>query len=288
MADFTILLHQISERPTHCKPLVHGAPGYLAYVDACNFGVGDAWLPGTTNAFHPTMWQFQWPATIQTGVIMDKNPNGTITIDNLKLTGFFVFQFLALKELIGLSTHQHIAVWCDNTPTISWVRKMKSSKSAIGQRLAEVLSLQMRINEVSPLPIVGIRINLAELVPHSFTNSSQPHAALALVFSPISINLSQNTNWHLFQLLEKIVSRVCSQLLNKQLPMALQKRLPKRKSRIGSLGSSSARELKWIRGSTVKQKPAKSKHSLHLRNGSRLGRPWWNGQICSMDPGRPC
>ena len=279
MADFLTLLQQISSRPTHCKQLVPGTPGYLGYVDACKSGVGGAWLPGT-NALHPVVWRFNWPAAVQEAVITDKNPNGTITINDLEMAGF-VIQFLALEELVGPLTHQHIAVWCDNTSAVSWIRKMKSSKSAIGQRLARVLSLRMSIQEVSPLAalsIAGIRNKLADIASRSYTNLV-PSACRTdvgfLTYFNSKFPLLQNTNWHLLDISKKILSLVCSELLNKQPPMASWKRLPKRKSSIGTIGSNSATTITWTHGFDTKQTPRKATHSLHSLNGSGKAMPDW-------------
>lgn len=286
MADFLTLLKQMSGRPTHCKQLVPGTPSYLGYVDACLTGVGGVWLPGTMFV-EPTVWRCQWPPEIQQQCIVH-NPNGWITINDLEMAGF-VLQFLLLEELVGPLTYLHIAVWCDNTSAISWIRKMKSNKSAIGQRLARILSMRMHIHQVSPLAalsIAGIANLLADIASRSYTDLVPASCATDFGFLThfqSEFPLQQNHQWQLCRPSNKIFSLICSELLRKTPPMATWKRLPKSRSSIGTIGAASASELTWTPCSKVKQPPKESTSSWLSLDGSGKVMLEKDGKSC-MDP----
>ena len=101
------------------------------------------------------------------------NPQGDLTINDLEMAGLLLHH-LVLELLVDLK-HEHVAAWCDNTSTVSWARRMTSSKSKIGHRLVRALMMQINVNEASPLvtvSIAGILNKMADVASRSFGPSS--------------------------------------------------------------------------------------------------------------------
>jgi hypothetical protein len=133
LRDFVTLIGLLAARPTHCRELIVGDPGYLGYDDASKLGARGVWLPGILFLL-PIVWRVEWPQDIRNNVVSFANPTGTITNSNLEMAGM-VIQYLVLEHLACLR-HVHVAPWCDNTPTVSWTNKLSSSRSMVASRLA--------------------------------------------------------------------------------------------------------------------------------------------------------
>ena len=77
--------------------------------------------------------------------------------------------FLILEQHVYMK-YIHIALYCDNIPTVSWVRYL-SAKSAQAARLMHVLALHMEVNQISPivsLSIAGWKNKEADFASRTF------------------------------------------------------------------------------------------------------------------------
>jgi hypothetical protein len=116
LQDFGTLFKIMVKRPTHCRELVVGDPGYVGYYcDASKLGAGGVWLSGIY-LLQPVVWRVEWLQDIRNNVVSFSNPNGIITNSDLEMAGM-VLHYLVLEHLTR-PRHIHIAAWCDNTPTV--------------------------------------------------------------------------------------------------------------------------------------------------------------------------
>jgi hypothetical protein len=279
LADFGELLTHMTSRPTHCKMLVPGIPGYIGYCDACGSGAGGVWISGT-NDLPPTVWRVQWPSDIQQQLVTDKNRDGTITVNDLEMAGLLL-QTLVLEHLVEDLKHQHAAAWVDNTSAVSWATKMRSKRSSIGHRLVRAFSMRLCVNQMSPLAtlsIAGKHNTMADVASRSWTHLV-PASCITdfgfLTHFQKSFPLQNNQQWQLCQLPNKLTSRVFAELRGQTLPMASWRRTPQNNGAIGNIGTDSAGQpsLQWTHCSNTKTKAQTSTSSSVLLNGSGKAMP---------------
>jgi hypothetical protein len=101
-----------------------------------------------------------------------------------------LLQHLVLEMLVLLK-HEHVAAWCDNTSTVSWARRMTSSRSRIGHRLVRALMMRINVNEASPLVTVsiqGCRNDMADVASRSFGPAGKASAATFASSNPSFLN----------------------------------------------------------------------------------------------------
>jgi hypothetical protein len=253
LRDIRILLRETTSRPTHVRELVPALPSYIGFCDACKRGAGGVWLSGSKN-IRPIVWRLEWPADISARLVSWANPTGDLTINDLEMAGLLL-QYLVLEHLVPLK-HEHVAAWCDNTSTVSWARRMTSSRSRIGHRLVRALMMRINVNESSPLVTVsiqGCRNDMADVASRSFgptSNTSPTNFELSNLAFLQSFNsqfpLEQDASWQLFRLSTKLSSLVFSELRAQPQNMDSWRRLTRKGNAIGELGPSSASTVTWI------------------------------------------
>ena len=252
LRDIRILLRESTSRPTHVRELVPDLPAYVGFCDACKRGAGGVWISGTKN-IHPIVWRVEWPADIQARLVSWSNPQGDLTINDLEMAGLLL-QYLVLELLVSL-LHEHVAAWCDNTSTVSWARRMTSSRSTIGHRLVRALMMRINVNQASPLVTVsiqGCRNDMADVASRSFgqgsttssTNFDQSNLSFLQSFNS-QFPLEQNASWRLFRISSKLSSLLFSELRGLPQSMDSWRRLTRKGNAIGTLGSNSASTITW-------------------------------------------
>ena len=274
LRDIRILLRESTSRPTHVRELVPDLPSYIGFCDACKRGAGGVWISGNKN-INPIVWRVEWPADIQARLVSWSNPQGDLTINDLEMAGLLL-EYLVLELLVDLK-HEHVAAWCDNTSTVSWARRMTSSRSRIGHRLVRALMMRINVNEASPLVTVsiqGCRNDMADVSSRSFgpnsktssANFETTHHSFLQNFNT-QFPLEQNASWRLFQLSTKLSSLVFSELRGQPQTMDSWRRLTRKGNAIGTLGNNSASTVTWTPSSDPSiQKPPSipCKPLLHL------------------------
>jgi len=65
--------------------------------------------------------------------VSQDNPGGTISNLDLEMMGL-LFHWLVLEKFNDLA-HSHIAIWCDNTPTVAWATKLLATKAVLAAQL---------------------------------------------------------------------------------------------------------------------------------------------------------
>ncbi len=130
-------------RPTHVREIVIDMPHYiLGYHDAAADRAGGVWFP-LGQAMPPVVWRLAFPLDIAQDVVSLSNPKGSITNPNLELAA----EVLAIRVLLvkaPVIKHQPIGTLCDNSPTVSWIKKMASkSRSPTAGRLLHGLAFML-------------------------------------------------------------------------------------------------------------------------------------------------
>jgi hypothetical protein len=274
LQDFGTLFKIMGKRPTHCRELVVGDPGYVGYCDASKLGAGGVWLSGIY-LLHPVVWRVEWPQDIRDNVVSFSNPTGTITNSDLEMAGM-VLHYLVLEHLTRLR-HVHIAAWCDNTPTVSWTNKLSSSRSRVAGRLARALALRIHANEASPLISVSIaRVNnqMVDVASRTFSRTSATAETFQLSDHEFLQHFAttfplQDTSWRVFRLSTKLTSRIYSELRGETSTLGSWLRITKTGSAIGHFGqNTSPLSLEWTKCSPECQTPPESTSFLVSLTGS--------------------
>ena len=239
LKDWSVLLRQISTRPTHVLELIPNPPCYIGLVDACKSGIGGVWLTGTHN-INPYVWRLQLPNEIQHRLVSDKNKDGDITINDLEMAGILL-HWLVLEQIVPTPLqHKNPLIFCDNTSAVSWTNKFTSTTSTIAAHLLMALALRQHVHRTSPLlvsSIAGIENEIADVPSRSFVNktfTTSPNSFLE-TFSSL-FPLKKPHCWKEYRMPKRLSSRVTSLLLGKPSTLASWTRIPKQDKNIGSTG----------------------------------------------------
>jgi hypothetical protein len=130
-----LLMKMLSGHPTHVNELVADMPHYAGYHDAAAEDAGGVWF-SLVNHMTPSVWREEFPTNIVANVILDDNRMGGITNSDLE----FAAEVLAIGVILTSAPtpkHAPLGTLCDNTPTVSWVKKMasKANTPTAGQLL---------------------------------------------------------------------------------------------------------------------------------------------------------
>ena len=245
------LLLESSNIPASVLQLVPATPSFVGFCDASATGCGGCWL-SFQKPFHPIIWQIKWPADIEKAWITAANKQGTLCINAMETAGILA-HVLILEQVTNLQG-DHIATWCDNSSAVSWICRLTSSKSKIGQRLVWTIMLRLIANRTSPLitmHIPGIINNVADFALHSFADPDTLTASDFLSLANLKFLLSQGALWQIAQLSPKTTTLLFSKLRNKPPPMELWWQLSKKGHAIGMRGLHSANPILWIPASTT-------------------------------------
>jgi hypothetical protein len=135
-------------------------------VDASSHSVGGI-IIGELLECLPTVFRLQWPPDITVNEISKANPKGTITNSDLKLAGIV----LPLAE-------KCIALFSNNSPTVSWVQQMACHSSLVAKQLIRVLALRFNLQKVcliTTLHIAGDQNSMTDIPSRSFGSEHKRH-----------------------------------------------------------------------------------------------------------------
>ena len=163
------MVTHLYQSPTHVTQLVEEYPDFIGYSDACGIGAGGVWCSGQQQV-NPMVWKYEWPSEIKSKLITDKNPNGSITINDLELAGIII-NWLML-EYSGVDLRfSHISNYCDNTSAVAWAYKLRTSTSIPAGRLLRMLGLRIHARKSSgltPISIKGEENIMADVASRAF------------------------------------------------------------------------------------------------------------------------
>jgi hypothetical protein len=122
-ADFKALVDSLSARPTRLQELVPTAPSHVGASDACQRGMGGAWLSATGEP--PIVWRSRFPHHIAQTLITADNPHRSVSISDLELAGMIAHKDV-LARLRDIREH---TIWIagDNRAAIAWSNKGSST-----------------------------------------------------------------------------------------------------------------------------------------------------------------
>jgi hypothetical protein len=93
----------------------------------------------------------EWPQWVKDEVIKtNSGRGGSLTNSDLEMAGLLLL-FLIMEDVCNLGRGDHVALFSDNSPTVSWVRKMAAKGSKVADQLLRALTLRMRLKHISPL-----------------------------------------------------------------------------------------------------------------------------------------
>ncbi len=114
------LLRESTTQPTRCKELVAGWPDYVGISDATSFGAGGI-IISKLSPCRPTVFHLQWPPDVTESVVSDRNRRGKLTNLDLKMAGLLLL-WLMIEHVCESLTEKLVALFSDNSPTVSWVQ----------------------------------------------------------------------------------------------------------------------------------------------------------------------
>jgi hypothetical protein len=248
--DMTTLLREATKNPTKCKELVMGHPDYVGVKDASIHGVGGI-IVGENKECIPTVFRMEWPNWIKEEVRKtNAGKSGTLTNSDLEMAGLLLLS-LVMEEVCNLQPGDHIALFSDNSPTVSWVRRMASKGSLVSDQLLRALALRMKLRQVSPLTplhIEGKKNAMTDIPSRSFGSVlkwfCKTDSDLLTLFNA-SFPLPDQNTWTVFRPSQKIESRIFSALRMQALKMEEWRQLPKPGRFTGEIGRATAKQWEW-------------------------------------------
>ncbi len=147
--DMHTLLRESTTRPSRCKELVAGWPDYVGVCNESSFGA-EGIIIGKLSECSPTVFQLQWPPDVTASVVSDKNRGGKITNLDLEMAGLLLL-WLMIEHVCSLLTEKRVALFGDNSPTVSWVQRMACWSNFITKQLIRILALRINAQRSCPL-----------------------------------------------------------------------------------------------------------------------------------------
>jgi hypothetical protein len=236
--------------PTKCSELVMGEPDYIGVKDASIHGVGGI-IIGEKEDCIPTVFRMEWPKWVQEEVLKtNEGRGGTLTNSDLEMAGLLLL-FLVMEDVCHLQPGAHVALFSDNSPTVSWVRKMAARGSQVADQLLRALSLHLKQRHVSPLTpmhIAGAKNAMTDIPSRSFGSEKKWHCKtdkdLLTLFNN-TFPLPNQNSWTVYRPSSKITSRIMSVLGREVSGMEEWRRLPKPGQHIGKIGNGTANLWDW-------------------------------------------
>ncbi len=277
LRDWRTIIRKLTVTPTHVLQLVDGYPDYIGYSDACRLGASGIWF-GVTEDIGFVVWRVEFPTDIKDNLCTSNNPNGTITMNDLELAGVLL-EWLVLEHLVKDLKFKHVGMNCDNSVSVTWTRKFRTSKSIAAARLLRLLSLRLHKRQSSPSLTIGVRGDdngMADVASRSFKkgHAFHQHATLTDYFNS-TFPLPQKRSWQEFLVPPELFSRVMSCVRGEASSMGSLLRLKGIDKNIGVTGKIIAQSGKKVPCWTMRPTLNASSSSQPLLHGS--------GQVATVE-----
>eukprot|EP00986_Skeletonema_menzelii_P004917 scaffold1721_cov105-Skeletonema_menzelii.AAC.2 len=269
-------LHESIAHPTKCKQLVQGHPHYIGIDDASGCGVGGVIL-GERDAVVPTVFRLEWPQEIRDALVSFDNPEGSITNSDLEFVGLLL-TWLVMEQICPDLVNKHVALWSDNQPSVCWLKRMASKNSYIAKCILQIIALRQKIRMTSPLTpqhIKGEQNSITDIPSRSFGSKPEWHFKShmeLLTFFNKRFPLPQQNSWTVFQISNRLSTKVISLLLTRHFVLDEWRRLPPIGKHIGDTGKPTAALWEWTLTFRIPQLPTVSEqeHSQVLQHASEV------------------
>ena len=267
IGDCRTILHDSTLAPTKCKELVSGWPDYVGVKDASGHGVGGI-IIGETKRCVPTVFRFEWPDDIKAEINSESNPTGKLTNSDLECAGLLML-WLVMEDVCKITSGDRVALFSDNQPTVSWVKRMASKSSIVAGQLIRALALRLKLSGASPLTplhIRGIENAMTDIPSRSFGEPKKWHCPtdkdLLTLFSE-TFPLPNQQCWTVYRVSLEISTKILSVLRMKLISMDVWRQLPSRGKHIGDVGAATSHLWEW----TLTYREQRSKNeSEHLQD----------------------
>ena len=248
LGDIRQLLQASIALPTKCRELVQAWPHFVGVKDSCNEGVGGV-IIGEKATCTPTVFRIPWPPDIKADINTKDNPTGKLTNSDLEMAGL-LFLFLIMEDVCGSLREKHVALFSDNSPTVSWVRRM-AARSPVAAQLVRALALRLKLQGCSPLTplhIAGSSNSMTDIPSRSFGSKADWHCKtddeLLTLFNS-RFPLPEQNSWSVYRPSRKICMRVISILRMQHSTMDEWRRLPAPGRLISGTGVSMSGLWEW-------------------------------------------
>ena len=158
------VIKEVQKEPTHCPELVTAEPNFVGICDAAKESAGGVMF-GEGDKCIPTVFRLEWSVDIRNEIVTDSNQKGSLTNSDLEMVGLLLL-WIVIKAVCPSLCHKHVAVFSDNTPTVSWVERLASKQSKTAGGLLCALLFRMRNHQASPLTalhIKGVHNSIADM-----------------------------------------------------------------------------------------------------------------------------
>ena len=147
--DMKTLLRKSTLSTTKCKELINGWTNYIGVKYASGHDVGGVVfyenLPCT-----PTVFRMQWPEWVRREIILSSNRTGMLTNSDLKMAGLLLL-WLVMEEVCEVKSGDHVAVFSNNHPAVSWLGGLASKISVVAGQFLRTLALRLKMKRALPL-----------------------------------------------------------------------------------------------------------------------------------------
>jgi hypothetical protein len=263
LEDLCLLLRLLGSQPTHVRELVIDMPWYAGYHDAAAERAGGVWFL-LAHKIQPVVWRLLFPCNVSDEVVSLDNPRGRLTNLDLELAAEVLGVGVILAEA-PVITHEPLGMLCDNTPTVSWIKKMVSKSSTpMARQLLRGLAFMLYCHRdgcLITIYVPGPQNIMADIASralkaltffHATTPVLSDHDFLSL-FNVVFPLLDQQA-WGLAQVPHWLKSNAFEMLHGKRLDLQLW---------MGPNGSGTGGRGRHIAAST--RSTAKARHSPHVR-----------------------
>jgi hypothetical protein len=243
------ILRESMSRPTRCRELVAGWPDIIGVVDVSSHGVGSV-IIGELSECLPMVFRSQWPPDITANMISEATPKGTITNSDLELAGLILL-WLMMEHVCSPLAEKSIALFSNNSPTVSWVQRMACLSSLVAEQLIRVLALRFNLQKGCPittLHIAGDQNSMTDIPSPSFGSEHKWHFKSEhdlLTFFNCNFTLPSQNSWTVCQPTSVIATRVISVLRMTPFTLDNWRRLPAAGKNIGITGRSTRLLWEW-------------------------------------------
>jgi hypothetical protein len=272
------LLRESTTAPTRCRELVAGWPDFIGIQDASGQGVGGV-VFGENRSCPPTVFRYEWPEDIKRDIVTLKNRRGGVTNSDLEMAGLLM-TWLVMEAVCGDLRERRVAVFSDNDPTVSWIKRLASRHSVVAARLVRAVALRMKVVgacPITPVHIPGVENAMTDIPSRSFGSVGEwfckTDMDLLTLFNS-RFPLPGQASWTVFRMTSKVFTRVTSVLRMQDTGLDEWRRLPKIGAHVGNIGVPMSNLWEWsltFRGSATSQGSESSQDSQPECEGGAMG-----------------
>ena len=137
--DMKILLRKSNLSPTNCREPISGWPNYIGVKDASGHVIGGV-VFGEIFPCTPALFRMQYPEWVKRETISSSNRTGTLKNSDLEISGLLLL-WLVMEEVCKVKYGDHVAVFSNNHPTVSWVDQLASKSSVVAVKLLHTVAM---------------------------------------------------------------------------------------------------------------------------------------------------